>query len=146
VTDRPTLAVLTERLGALHLQLADGIRDVITTPGQEPDRGVTSSGDTRLARDLDRLLATLREARRVFDEMLDGLSPDRRRANLQAIARLSRSHDEAMRDLHEAHAGLLDGGPIVVRVCLARAFHAIGHAEQMHYYLRLERAPAELAG
>ena len=146
VPSAPASSTLHDRLAALHLEMADIIHEAVTAPRAELQLAAADPVHARLGRDLDALLTCMREARRVFDQLLDSMSADRRRANLQAIAMLSRSHDEAARDLHEAHLGLSSGSAVAVRVRLARAFHAIGHAEQMHYYLRIERAPASATG
>lgn len=135
-----------DRLGALHLEMADIIHDAVTAPRAEIELAAADPVHARLARDLDALLVCMRQTRHVFDELLDGMSSERRRTNLQAIAMLSRSHDEAARDLHEARLALEEGSTVAVRVRLARAFHAIGHAEQMHYYLRTDRRPAGATG
>lgn len=135
-----------DRLGALHLEMADIIHDAVTAPRAEIELAAADPVQARLARDLDALLVRMRQARYVLDTLLDGMSPERRRTNLQAIAMLSRSHDEAARDLHEARLALEEGSAVAVRVRLARAFHAIGHAEQMHYYLRTDRRPVAATG
>ena len=142
----PATTALHDRLAALHLEMADIIHEAVTAPRAELELAAADPVEARLARDLDALLTRMRDARRVFDQVLDSMSPERRRANLQAIAMLSRSHDEAARDLHESRLGLSEGSAVAVRVRLARAFHAIGHAEQMHYYLRLDRTPAGATG
>lgn len=137
---------LHERLASLHLEIADIIHEAVTAPRAEIELAAVDPLHARLGRDLETLLVSMRQARHVFDRLLEAMSPERRRANLQAIAMLSRSHDEAARDLQEARLGLEEGSAVAVRVRLARAFHAIGHAEQMHYYLRTDRRPASATG
>lgn len=141
-----TGAALHDRLASLHLEIADIIHDAVTAPRAEIELAAADPLHARLGRDLETLLVCMRQVRHVFDQLLEAMPPDRRRGNLQAIAMLSRSHDEAARDLHEARLGLEEGSAVAVRVRLARAFHAIGHAEQMHYYLRTDRRPAGVIG
>ncbi len=135
-----TLDARHEQLEELHLAIANLAHESVSAPREEIEHASVDPAHARLARALDELGTTLRRARRVFDALLDAMPSTQRRDQLQAIAMLSRQHDEAVRDLHEAQMALLDGSAVAVRIRLARVFHAIGRAEQMHFYLRSPRA------
>jgi hypothetical protein len=62
-----------------------------------------------LAGVLDMLLTELYAVRREFEALLRDLPAEYRREHLRAIALLSRAHDEAWRDVHEAQVSLDDG-------------------------------------
>jgi hypothetical protein len=129
-----------EQLEELHLAIANLAQESVTVPREEIEHASLDPAHARLAHALDELGTTLRRARRVFDALLDSMPSAQRRDQLQAIAMLSRQHDEASRDLHEAQLALLEGSAVSVRIRLARVFRAIGRAEQMHFYLRSPRA------
>lgn len=129
-----------EQLEEMHLAIANLAQESVSAPREEIEHASLDPDHAHLARALDELSTTLRRARRVFDALLDAMPAAERRDQLQAIAMLSRQHDEAARDLHEAQLALLEGSAVAVRIRLARVFRAIGRAEQMHFYLRSPRA------
>lgn len=131
-----------ERLEDQHLEIANLLHELVTAPRDEIELASTDPEAARLGRLFERLNDVMRDAREEFERLLDALPAETRRANLHAIAMLQRNHDEAVRDLHDARLALLEGTAVTVRICLARAFHAIGRAEQMHYYLRSARRPS----
>lgn len=132
-----------ERIEDHHLTIAHLVHETLAASERSLAHDGGDSATSRLAEVLDMLLTELFAVRRELEALLRDLPPEHRRAHLRAIAMLSRAHDEAWRDVHEAQVAL-DGGSLVsVRIRLARLFAAIGRAEQMHYYLRTARQPAE---
>lgn len=138
----PSLDALHERLEDLHLEIANLMHELVTAPRDEIELASADPEHAQLGGLFDRLVQAMRTARQAFDQLLEAMPADTRRASLHAIAMLQRNHDEAVRDLHEAQHALVEGPPVTVRIRLARAFRAIGRAEQMHYYLRSARRPS----
>lgn len=132
-----------ERIEDHHLTIAHLVHETLAASERSVEFDAEDGASPRLAGVIDVLLTELHAVRREFELLLRDLPAEHRRAHLRAIALLSRAHDEAWRDVHEAQVAL-DGGSLVsVRIRLARLFASIGRAEQMHYYLRTARQPAE---
>lgn len=130
-----------EQLEELHAVIASLAQESVAAPREEIERASRDPEHARLARCLDDIDGALRQARRTVDALLDAMPAAHRRAQLQAVAMLTRQHDEAARDVQEAQLALLEGSAVAVRIRLARIFRAMGRAEQMHYYLRTPRVP-----
>jgi hypothetical protein len=132
-----------ERIEDHHLTIAHLVHETLAASERAIGTATESSATPRLSEVLEILLTELYAVRREFEALLRELPADHRREHLRAIAMLSRAHDEAWRDVHEAQVALEAGSLVSVRIRLARLFAAIGRAEQMHYYLRSARQPAE---
>lgn len=132
-----------ERIEDHHLTIAHLVHETLAASERSTDLDTEDAASPRLASVIDILLAELSAVRSEFDSLLRDLPADHRRAHLRAIALLSRAHDEAWRDVHEAQVALDAESLVAVRIRLARLFASIGRAEQMHYYLRTARQPAD---
>ncbi len=131
-----------ERIEDYHMAVASLAHEAVTAPGTEPAMGKPNPGASQLQCVLDRIAEDLTGATRELELLLDSLSAEVRRANVHAIAMLSRAHDDCCQELAEAGDALRTGSSVHVRVRLARLFAAVGRAEQAHYYLRTARLPA----
>lgn len=132
-----------ERIEDHHLTVAHLVHETLAASERSLAVDGGDSASSRLTGVLEMLLTELYAARREFEALLRELPSEHRRTHLRAIAMLSRAHDEAWRDVHEAQLALDAGSLVSVRIRLARLFAAIGRAEQMHYYLRTARQPTE---
>lgn len=132
-----------ERIEDHHLTIAHLVHETLSASERSTDLDTEDAALPRLASVIDILLAELSAVRSEFESLLRDLPADHRRAHLRAIALLSRAHDEAWRDVHEAQVALDAESLVAVRIRLARLFASIGRAEQMHYYLRTARQPAD---
>jgi hypothetical protein len=131
-----------ERIEDHHLTIAHLVHETLAASERSLALDGGDSAPSRMTGVLEILLTELYAVRREFEALLRDLPADHRREHLRAIAMLSRAHDEAWRDVHEAQVSLETGSLVSVRIRLARLFAAIGRAEQMHYYLRTARQPA----
>jgi len=132
-----------ERIEDHHLTIAHLVHETLAASERSSALDAEDAVSPRLAGVIDLLLTELYAVRREFELLLGDLPAAHRRAHLRAIALLSRAHDEGWRDVHEAQVALDAGSLVAVRIRLARLFASIGRAEQMHYYLRTARQPAE---
>ncbi len=132
-----------ERIEDHHLTIAHLVHETLAASERSIDLDVESGASPRLAGVIDMLLTELYAVRREFTSLLEELPAEHRRLHLRAIALLSRAHDEAWRDVHEAQVALGEGSLVSVRIRLAHLFASIGRAEQMHYYLRTARQPTD---
>jgi hypothetical protein len=132
-----------ERIEDHHLTIAHLVHETLAASERSAELDAEHTSSPRLASVIDMLLTELYAVRREFETLLRELPAEYRRTHLRAIALLSRAHDEAWRDVHEAQVSLDAGSLVSVRIRLARLFASIGRAEQMHYYLRTARQPAD---
>jgi len=132
-----------ERIEDHHLAIAHLVHETLAASDRVTALDVEDAATPRLTGVIDMVLTELYTVRREFEALLRDLPAEYRRTHLRAIALLSRAHDEAWRDVHEAQVALDAGSLVSVRIRLARLFASIGRAEQMHYYLRTARQPSE---
>lgn len=138
-----SLAMRYERIEDHHLSIAHLVHETLAASERAVDLETEDATSLHLAGVIEVLFTELGAVRREFESLLGDLPAEHRRAHLRAIALLSRAHDEAWRDVHEAQVALDSRSLVSVRIHLARLFASIGRAEQMHYYLHTARQPAE---